>query len=179
MNAVISYLKDSDIDEKDIKTLGYNIQPKYEWQRSTGVSTDIYYPSGRQVLVGYTVSQDVRVKVRDTAKAGDLLAGVGGKEVSNVSGLTFTFDDPDALEREARQKAIADAQTKAKELASDLNVSLVRVISYNENGVAPVYRAVALDAAVGLGASEAKVSPEIPIGENKLTSNVTIFYEIR
>ena len=121
--------------------------------------------------------QTTTVKVRDTAKAGDLLTGVGTKGATEVSGLNFTFDDPNKLQDDARGKAIADAKTKADELAKQLGVRLVRIISFNENGggyPGPMYSKV-----IGMGGDVAQSAPEISVGQNKVTSNVSVTYEIR
>ena len=75
---------------------------------------------------GYEVRQSTTVKVRDTAKAGDFLAGVGEKGANEVSSLNFTFDDPDQVQDEARNEAIADAKAKADVLAKQLGVRIVR-----------------------------------------------------
>lgn len=180
-NDVVAYLTGADIEEKDIKTTGYNVYPKYEWQQVQCVRYPC--PEGEQTLVGYTVSQTIDVKVRDTDKAGEILSGVGSRGVDNVSGLSFLIDDPDELQSDAREKAIEDAEAKAKELAKQLGVDLVRIVGFTESGngyyppVAYMKRetmAVAMDSAMG-GA----VAPELPVGENKVQSNVTITYEIR
>jgi len=118
--------------------------------------------------------------VRDTKKAGDLLSGVGGLGASSVSGLSFEIDDPDALEAEARGKAIEDARGKAAELAKQLNVSLVRVVGFSESGgeYPPIPYAYGRGAA-DMVAFESKAAPAIPVGENKIVSNVSVTYEIR
>lgn len=182
VNDITAYLESAGIEEKDIKTTDYSVYPQYDYQSascpvsSSGVS---YCPPGRQVLRGYEVRQTTTVKVRDTAKAGEILAGVGEKGATEVSGLTFTFDDPNKLQDEARGEAIADAKEKAEVLAKQLGVRLVRVVSFNESGgyPAPMY----YDRALGMGGAEAAVksSPEISVGENKVTSNVSVVYEIR
>lgn len=177
-NDIIAYLKAAGIEDKDIKTTDYSVNPQYEWQQGVCPNAG-YCPPGKQVLTGFEVAQTLSVKVRDTAKAGDLLSGVGGKGVSEVSGLTFTIDDEDALKADARAKAITDAKTKADELAKQLGVSIVRIVGYSENegGYQPVYmKAMAMDARV---ASEAAPAPQIPVGQNKITSNVSVTYEIR
>jgi len=182
INAIISYLKGEGIDEKDIRTIDYSANPKYEW--STQVCADRgYCPGGKQTLVGFQVSQTVSVKVRDTDQAGDLLAGVGDRGVSSVSGLNFTMDDQDAVEAEARDEAIADAKAKAEELAKSLGVSLVRIVGFSENGGGIPY--YTRNAAYGMGgadmavAQEAAPAPDIPKGENKIISNVSLTYEIQ
>lgn len=181
-NAVSAYLKDAGIAEKDIQTSGYSVYPQYEYQTAacpaSSGGTPVYCPPGKQVLTGYEARQTTTIKVRDLAKAGDLLVGVGQKGATEVSGLNFTFDDPNAPQTSARQKAIADAKQKAEELAKELGVSLVRVTAFNENGgSAPrPMAAYAVDSqAMGKGAS----SPEVNPGQNTVSDDVTITYEIR
>ncbi len=176
-NKALAYLKSVNIEDKDIKTIGYNINPQYEY-RTKACITDPCTP-GTQVLTGYEVSQSIEVKIRNTDQAGTVLSGIGSIGVSNVSGLNLTIDEPETLQREARRKAIEDAEAKAQALAADLNVNLVRVISFQENGMGgPIYYEKAMDARGGVTAQSAP-APTIPLGENTVTSNVTITYEIR
>ncbi|MDO8552886.1 MAG: SIMPL domain-containing protein [bacterium] len=179
VNDIIAYLKQGGIEEKDIKTTDYNINPDYEWKQSA-CPQGVFCPPGNQVLVGFQVSQTLSVKVRDTKKAGDLLSGVGSRGATQVSGLSFTIDDEDALKAQARDKAIAEAKEKAKALAKSLGVSLVRVVGFSESGAGgPIYYAKAAMSLGRGGAEDASVAPEIPVGENKIVSNVNIVYEIR
>jgi len=179
INDIISYLKAQGLEEKDIKTTSYNVYPKYEWIQESCV--DRYCPPGNQEMVGFEVSQSVEVKVRDTEKAGSLLSGVGNLGVNTVSGLSFTIDDEDALNAEARAEAIADAEAKAQELADQLGVSIVRIVGFSENGGGyPYYKremaVMSMDAGFG---GESAPAPSLPTGENKIVSSVSITYEIR
>lgn len=176
-NDIIAYIKGSGIDEKDIKTADYSVNPQYEWKQAICPAGTLC-PPGKQVLVGYQVSQTLLIKVRDTKKAGELLSGVGSRGASEVSGLSFTIDDEDALKAEARDKAITQAKDKAEVLAKSLGVSLVRVVGFSEGGGdRPIYYAKA--AMMESSAGGAVSSPEIPVGENKIVSNVSVTYEIR
>jgi uncharacterized protein YggE len=179
INTATAYLKEQGIAERDIKTVDYSVYPQYDYQTQV-CQAGVYCPPGRQVLRGYQVRQTTSVKVRDTAKAGDLLAGVGSAGATEVSGLNFTFDDPEAIQDEARSEAIANAKEKAETLARQLGVRLVRVVSFSEGGgypgPIPYYK---LDSAVGMGGAEPARAPEISVGENKATSNVSVTYEIR
>lgn len=181
-NASIAYIKEQGIEEKDIKTIDYSVNPHYEWQQGAcPVSSGGQYipcPPGKQILTGYDVSQTIQVKVRDTKKAGDVLAGVGSRGATNVSGLNFTVEDQKKLEEEARGKAIAEARDRAEALAKDLHVDLVRVVSFNEGG-GGLYYAKAMMSAEMARDTVAAPAPEIPVGQNKITSNVTVVYEIR
>ncbi len=181
INAVTAYLKTSDVADKDVRTSDYSIYPQYDYTTSVCPAGSGYCGGGKQVLRGYEVRQTTTIKVRDTAKAGDLLTGVGTKGATEVSGLSFTFDDPNKLQNEAREKAIAEAKQKADLLAKQLGVTLVRVVSYSDSGnyPSPMY---AKDAAYGMGATvsnQAAEAPRISIGENKVSSSVSVTYEIR
>ncbi len=174
-NAIIDYLKQAGVEDKDVKTTDYSINPQYEWVQGA-CPAGSYCPPGKQVLVGYQVSQTLSVKVRDTKKAGDLLSGVGSRGASEVSGLSFTVDDEDALKAQARDKAIAQAKEKADVLAKSLGVSLMRIVGFYENEGPMPY-------AYGMGGAESasmmKAVPRVPVGENKIVSNVNVTYEIR
>lgn len=176
-NTVIDYLKQEGIADTDIQTTDYNVNPQYEYSAQVCVNNG-YCPPQKQTISGYEVTQTVSVKVTDITKAGTLLAGVGSHGVSDVSGLTFTVANQDALDAQARDKAISDAQSKAKDLAKALGVSLIRVTGFNENSSRvpmPMY-AMASGAAVQ---DKAAVAPELPTGQNTTTSDVSVTYEIR
>ncbi len=179
-NAIIAYLKTQGIDEKDIQTTDYSVSPQYDYLQGV-CTTNSYCPPGKQTLRGFQVSQTLTVKVRDAKKAGDLLSGVGSLGASSVSGLNFTIDNQDALEAQARDKAIKKADAKAQALADSLGVKIVRVVGFSENGNSPVYYAKAemSTAADGRGGGSASPAPSIPTGQNKITSNVSVTYEIR
>ena len=177
INKVVSYLKAQGIEEKDLKTVNYSVYPEYTYERE--VCTQYSCPPGKQILKGYRVNQSLSVKVRDTKKAGELLTGVGKLGVTNVSGLDFTIDDEDALQQEARKKAIDDAKEKAEMLADDLGVTLVRIVNFNESGEQPYPIYYGKAEALGMGGADRAVPPAVPVGENKIVSNVSITYEIR
>jgi uncharacterized protein YggE len=173
MNNIIDFLKKNGVDEKDIKTTNYSIYPRYDYNRISA----LYPNGGNQVLAGYVVSQNVEVKIRKIEDAGAILGGVGGFGVTDVSGLNFSLDKADEKKDEARDLAIEDARAQAKVLAKSLGVRLGDVSSFSENGNYPMYYAMEKSVAMGMGGDS--VAPQLPTGESKITSNVTITYEIR
>jgi uncharacterized protein YggE len=178
INAVLKALEDSGIEKKDIKTTSYNINPHYEYQQEMCVAGSCR--SGRQVLTGYDVSQNVEVKVRDLTKAGSLFSTVGSLGVQNVNGLTFAIDKIEDVRAKARAEAIDDAQAKAKVLAKQLGVRIVRISSFYDAGDVQPYYAYGKGGMDMMSASVApQAAPSIPSGEQKVTSQVTITYEIR
>jgi len=171
MNAVIDFVKEQGVEDKDLKTISFNIHPRYEWY---GVTQ--FYPQGRRVLVGYEVRQSLEVKIRDMEKIGDIIEGATDAGANEVGDLQFTVDNPDELKKQARGQAIEKAKNKAEELASQLGVRLVRIVNFSESGVIPFY--YGLEKAAGMGGGEEVSAPAIETGENKIEVNVTITYEI-
>jgi uncharacterized protein YggE len=168
MNKIIEFLKNSGLEDKDLKTTTFRINPRYEWRKSESS----IYPEGERVLVGYEATQSLQVKIRDMSKIGVLIEGAADAGANIVGDLEFTFDDEDEFKNQAREIAINKAKTKAKELAKQLGVSLGRIADFNESSVSPIfYRA---EEAYGLGGG----APEVETGENLVQSTVTITYEI-
>lgn len=172
-------IKSADIEEKDIKTVSYNVYPKYEWEQIVCITYPC--PSGKNNLTGYEVNQTISVKIRDTEKAGDLVTKIGTVGASNISGIEFTVDDRDKYVVQAREEAIAEAKENAKKLAKQLGVRLGKLMYFSDNNGYPMpYYAE------GMGGADMKVSAvasrpaaELPVGESKITSQISITYEIR
>lgn len=173
-DAIITYLTSKGIPTSDIKTVSYNIYPRYDYVGGT------MYASGKQVLAAYVVSQTIEVKVKKIEDAGSLLSGIGEFGATNVSGLTFSVDNYDELLREARDKAITDAKEQAHVLAQSLGVTIIGITSfYDQAPYTPYPVMYAKEVSVmGMGGDEAQNVP-LPSGENKIISNVTITYEIK
>lgn len=174
-NSIISFLEEQGIDDSDLQTTGYNISPRYEFEEQSGIPRP---PRGGRTLVGYEVSQTTQVKVRDTSNVGELLSGIGQREVSSVSNISFTVEDREAVVEEARSKAIADAKAKAQKLADQLGVQLGDVVNFNESSNQPRFRYDVAQQAEGMGGDAQVSTPQISPGENRITSNVNITYEI-
>lgn len=172
-NDILAALKKQGVAEKDIKTSGYNIYPRYEYPRTTAI-----YDSGKQVLAGYVVTQNFEVKVRKLEDAGTIVSSLGELGATGVSGLAFGIDEEEGVLAQARAKAVADAQKKAEVLARDLGVRLVRIVGFSEGG-GGYYPMARYDSMKVMAAGAESITPELPTGENKITSNVTITYEIR
>jgi len=167
MNAVIASVKSQGVEDKDLKTTNFNISPRYEWDEEWRNRT----------LVGYDVTQSLQVKMRDLTKIGGIVQGATTAGANEVGDLQFTIDNEDTLREEARGKAIEEAKAKAKTLASQLNIRLVRIISFSENGVMPIYYPMPAKSteASGIGGGV----PDIQTGENKISVTVILTYQIK
>jgi len=168
INNIIAFLKENNIEDKDIKTSMYNISPRYEY----------YNDYRNRYLAGYDVSQSLVVKIRDLNIVGDVITGSTSNGANEISSLSFIIDNDDALKAQVKKEAIADAKNKAEDLAKDLGISLSEIIGFYENSYTPVvtsYNKVMM----GAGSLEDSTAPSIQTGENTITSNIAIVYKIK
>src|SRR3990167_9105013 len=165
---VTDYLKKQNIEDKDIKTTGYNIYPQYKYPQF----------GGQPQITDYQVNQSIEIKIRDLDKVSNILDGLVSAGANQVNDLSFEIDNPDALKAEARAKAIADAKKKANELKSQVGISLGKIVNFSENTggyPVPIYMKAEFDSRGGMGGG----GPSVPTGENEITVNVTITYQIK
>jgi len=180
MDSALAALAEEGIEEEDVKTLSYNVSPKYEYPQPCYPGTICTTVSGTPRIVGYDVSQTVEVKVRDTDNAGTVLEALGSLGVQNISGPDFVVDDEDGVRAEARAEAIEEAREKAKDLAKDLGVRLGKVVSFSENnGMYPVYAEYGKGGAMDVMNASVRSAPALPVGQDETTVTVMITYEIR
>ncbi len=166
MNQMIDKLKkDFTIDSQDMQTINYYISPQYDWS------------NGKQTLRGYSVSQDLNVKVRQMDKVSKILDAAGSIGLNQVGNLTFEIDNPETLKQQAREKALQQAKDKADALAKIAGVKLGKVISFSESSsqpVPPLYASYKLAEGVGGGGA----APDVQVGSNEITIIATVEYEI-
>jgi uncharacterized protein YggE len=165
MNELIAALKDSGVDKKDLQTTAYNVYPNYDWK------------DNKQTLRGYTVSQNVHVKVRNLDGVSDILGKAGELGANQIGGIQFTVDEPEKLKAEARQKALENAKEKARDLAAIAGVKLRRVVNFSESQSGGYPQPVFLEKAYGMGGDGA-APPSVEAGSSEITVNVSLTYEI-
>jgi uncharacterized protein len=145
------------------------VQPQYE----TGKII-----SGRPKIVGYIVSRQLSVDLRDLSRLGRLLQGAVDAGANQVSGPSFGSSRKDEHQRAALAKAAEDAQANARELAKTLGVKLGRLhsLSASEAGGEPPREmyATRMKAMVGQESAAASYEP----GEIKFHASVTAEYDL-
>jgi uncharacterized protein YggE len=178
INKIKDLLDENDIKEENIKTVSYNVYPKYEWVSSDRCAEIFDCNDKEQKVSGYEVSQSTKVKVEDIDLAGELVAMIGGIGVSYISGLQFVIDEDNDLKEEAQDMAIADAREKAERRAESLDVKLGDLVSFYENtsGRDP-YPMYAETMSVKSGAFDQ--APTLSPGEEIVKSEVNIIFEIK
>jgi len=169
MNSIIDALKKQfKIEAKDIKTENFSVNPKYD------------YNNGRQNIIGYSVNQNISVKVRNFDSTGDILAKATELGANSVNGPSFIIDDMEKAKADAREKAIAQAKLKAKTLSDQAGIKLGRIVSFYEGGLDTPNVAYGMGGDMAFGVAEMKsATPTIEPGSQDVQLTVSIGYEIR
>jgi len=165
MEAVMTVLDDYGIAEKDIKTQYFSIYPVRRWEND------------KEILIGYRVSNMVRVKIREVDNTGviiDAVAEAGG-DYTKINSISFTVDDPTAYYEEVRERAMSDAKDKAGQLAKLAGVDLGKPTYISEGAVyLPVTRDYYKGEAAPVPAPTTPISP----GETEVRLTVQVVYSI-
>ena len=173
MREVIDTLKQAGIAEKDIQTSNFSVQPKFVYPKAS--STGERKPPR---IVGYTVSNNAAVAVRDLDALGSVLDGVVSAGSNQVHGVSFSIAEPKPLQNEARRQATADAIAKARLYAEAAGVALGDIQSISEQGgyrpPQPVLRHTARAMAM-----EAADAVPVAQGEQSVEMQVHITWEIK
>jgi uncharacterized protein YggE len=123
MDELVAALKESDIKDEDIKTVSYNIYPKYDYDRNTGVSK----------IVGYSVNNSVQVTVRDILKTGTIIDIATENGANTGGGISFGLSNYEGYYNDALKAAVENAKKKADTIADTLGVSLKLPVSVTES----------------------------------------------
>lgn len=167
MQAIFAAIKSFGISEKDFQTIDYNIQPKYKYDKN----------GNEMQRTGYTVTNRIKVLIKDLDQVGQVLEAVTEQEVGQVEGPNFGFSDPSKLSLEALKAAMADARTKAQTLARSADADLDKVFSINQlSSYMPTPRPMmAMRANVAMEAN----APPIAQGQSEVNAQVEVVYLLK
>lgn len=128
MTDLIAALKEAGIENRDIQTSGFSVNPNYVY---SDARDDLGYTLPPRIN-GYQVSNSVTVLVRDLDTLGSILDRSVTVGANTVNGVTFSVADPSELLNEARKAAFADARTKAELYAEAAGAELGDLESISE-----------------------------------------------
>jgi uncharacterized protein len=129
VEAVMKLTRDLKIDPKYVRTTRINVQPEYNWDGG----------AKERNLIGYFVSRQVEIELRDLEKLGQLLEKSIDLGVNQLGDPRLDSSKRHELEREALAKAVADAKLNAEAVAKAAGARLgqPRTISASSGFVPP------------------------------------------
>ena len=162
MAAILAALQSAGIEQKDIQTSRFSIQPVYT---SPG-------PNMEQRLSGFNVSNQVSVTIRQIDKVGDILDRLVTAGATDAGNVEFLHADPSKTLDRAREAAMADARRKAELYARAAGLALGGVAWVTEDSAASAFTPKVAMRAVLPG------SVPIATGEDTLQVRITVGFEI-
>jgi uncharacterized protein YggE len=164
MNGLTSALNGSGIEQKDIQTSHFSVQPVYAPPQ----------PNTEQKLTGFAVSNRVTVTIRQIAKLGDVLDRLIAAGATNIDSVEFLHADLSKVLDQARAAAVADARRKAELYAHAAGLNLGPVVWITEGGAMPPPPMPM----GGMRASVAASPVSISAGEDTLEARITVGFGI-
>ncbi len=163
MAAIMAMLVSAGIEQKDIQTSRFSVQPIYE----------SHPPNSEQRLTGFSVSNQINVTIRQIGKVGDILDRLVTAGATDVGSVEFLHSDLSKALDQAREAAVADARRKAELYAHAAGLTLGSVTWITEDsGYAPPMPMAMRTA----GAMAAPVP--IAAGEDTLRVRITVSFDM-
>lgn len=165
MGAVLQRIKAAGLPGDAVRTAAYDLQPEFD------------YANNRQTLRGYVARNTVEARVDDLPKLGEILEGAVGAGATHVTGVRLDVKDRESAEREALNRAVADARARADAAAAGAGVKVERVVRIEEQreGVVVPMARMATMREVQVTAGE----PPVAAGEIEIRATVTLTAAIR
>lgn len=171
MQKVTDRLRELQIDKERIQTASFTVSPQYKPPPKPQSDTPPVPPE----IIGYIVSNSVRVEVRKLELVGSVIDHSLAAGANRFQGLHWSLRDEQQAKLAALKQAAAKAREKAAALSDSLNVKLIRLVSANEQG--RVVRPLAQQRAMMAMESRGDDTPFFA-GELKVEATVTLVYEV-
>ena len=143
MVKLLASIKEMDISDEDIQTSNYSISQRIDYNRGTGFSGQTLSNSSsvELVILGYTVSNNVNVTVRDLESVGQVLHKAIEAGANVVGGINFAVEDPSEYYEKALVMAMSNAKSKAIAIATALDVNIgtpVEIMETSRTAALPI-----------------------------------------
>jgi uncharacterized protein len=167
---MISALEDLEIDDLEIQTISFNLDPLYNYRRENE-PPEVY---------GYRAATVMEVSTTEIDMAGEIIAEAIKAGANDVSSLRFGLSQE--LERQAKktalERAAEDGRNKAEDIAGSLNVEIVEIYYISESEIYVPSPPGARTAAVEESLADVSAVPITP-DEIEVTASVNISYIFR
>jgi uncharacterized protein YggE len=182
MNAVIAAIKGVGVEDKDIQTTMYSLNPQYDYPiiypqgvKGSAAIAPMPVQGGRQ-FSGYILDQEISVKIRNFDNINTILDKATAAGATTVGQLSFTVDNIEKVQAEARTQAILKAKEKANSLINGTGLHLGKLVNISEGYNSypqPMYSSVAKDSGGG------STAPQIQTGQMEVNTTVTLTYRVQ
>lgn len=162
MNAIVEALKQTGVEDDDLKTTAYSLTPRYN------------YDVQPYKIEKYQLQQTVDVTVRNFDKLSEVVDVATKAGANSVASPRFEINDPEDVKSKARQEALAKVKQRADDLAAATGVGVGEMVSFTETEPTttpapyPDYRATG-----------AEQMPAFQAGSETVTVEVSVTYALK
>lgn len=167
MTDLMAALKTANVENKDIATSNFSVNPRYDYGQSNGQPPK---------LAGYDVANTVSVVVRKLDGMGDILDKAVSSGSNQINGISFSIANSQSAMDQARAEAVKDAKRKAELYAAAATFTLGNIVSLNEGGG---YQPPVVMQGKMMAADSASAPVPIAQGEQVVAVDVNIVWEIK
>ncbi len=130
-------------------------------------------------FLGYTVTKKVAIVLRDVTKAEDLLADIFQSGVTNIEDVEFRTTQLRKYKDQARAMAMKAAQEKAGALAREINQTIGKAYSIEEQGQNYGASANNSNSIRFVSSSYSDEESTIALGQISVTARVVVSFELK
>ena len=158
MDAILKYIKKSNIAAEDFQTQRVSLNPNYDADKKK---------------YNYVATQTVQILLRDLSKYDVLMEGLVNEGINRIDNVEFKSSKMMQLQSDARKLAIKEAKAKAEDFVSVLGQKVGKAILISDNSQTynPQPRMYAMKATFD---AESAPRETLAIGEIEITANVSV-----
>lgn len=165
---LLALTRELKIDPKLVDSSQLQVQPEYRWNEK----------DSQRVLLGYVVSRQIEVELRDLERLGPLLERAVSAGANQVGGARLDSSKRKELEREALARAVEDARLDAEALARASGTRLGPVYNLTASMAMPFQPKYMERAVMAAPMADAAAEQSYAPGEMKYAATVGAQYEI-
>jgi uncharacterized protein YggE len=158
MDAVLKFIKSSNIAKEDYQTQRVSLNPNYDYEKKKH---------------NYIATQTVQILLKDLSKYDVLMEGLVDQGINRIDNVEFKSSKMKELQSDARKLAVKDAKAKSEDFVSVLGqkVGKAILISDNTQAYVPQPRMYAMKS---MSMDESATKETLAIGEIEITANVSV-----
>lgn len=126
-NQLLAAVRANGIEPRDVQTSQLTVAPQFARDRGAADGEE-----GVRRITGYLARNRLQLRLRDLARAPDVINALFEAGANEVNGPHFTVSEPEPALRAARRAAVAEARLEADTYADALGMKVARVLRVSE-----------------------------------------------
>ncbi len=160
MDAVLKFIKKSNIPKEDFQTQRVSLNPNYDYEKKKH---------------NYIATQSIQILLKYLSKYDELMEGLVDEGINRIDNVEFKSSKLKELQSDARKLAIKEAKAKAEDFVSVLGQKVGKAILISDNSqiYIPQPRMYAMKS---MSMDESVARETLAIGEIEITANVSVSF---